>query len=949
MIRAVARAAAALLLLVALALPAAAPAATPGRRYRTLETPHFVLSFHEGLYPVALRAARSLELAHRRLVPLLGAEPDRRTEVTLSDDTDDANGSATATILPRIDLLAEPPDDLSVLGDYDDYVYLLVAHEYVHVLHLGAASGLPRALSWLLGDLFLPNGVQPRFVTEGLAVYQETGLSSAGRLRSAMFDMYLRADVLEDRLLTLSQLTGEPHRWPGGTAAYLYGGFFLEYLATTRGDEAIAAYVRSYGRSVIPYDLNLSLHEAAGVDWIELYDEWTGAIRDAYGRQAAAIRARGPLTVPAVATRWGERTGAPRWAPSGREVDFVEASPDRRPRLRALDVITGEDREIHDLGASGELAPLRDGRVLVAHPERFRTRRLHGELFAVDADGERQLTRGLRASEPDVAPDGKTVYFVRRGDGRTVLASVSLDRPDAPPRILYEPPPGRQLFTPRVSPDGTTVAISEHRAGPGRDLVLVDRATGKARRLTDDAALDLDPCFTPDGGTIVYASDRDGVFNLYAIPVGGGEARRLTNVLTGAFQPAVSPDGTWLAWTTYSARGFDVAAAPLASLGPPAAAVAPRPRPEPTVVADGPLYPVRPYAPLRTLAPRYWMPFLGADPSGTVVGAFTSGGDIVGLHVWGASAGVGVGSREPQGSLAYGYRGFYPDLDAAVSTGVRSVAGFPDGTTERFASGGASMTFPFATLRRAQSLRLGYEAVSLDPLEKPDPADAPRPGVATEFQLGWAYGSTEHPVEAISPENGLAFSAAGRVGTPALGGDFEYVAASAGAGAYVRLPWARHHVLALSATGAVSRGDLGERRVLSLGGPTLRDPVLDLLYTGVLLGDFALRGYRPGAFSGNRLVLGTAEYRLPLAFLDRAPYTLPIGLGRWSGAAFVEAGGAADRLGWGDVHPSAGLETRLDVAVGYAATFALRAGWAYGFDVAAGGGNRFFVGVGLPL
>jgi hypothetical protein len=63
----------------------------------------------------------------------------------------------------------------------------------------------------------------------------------------------------------------------------------------------------------------------------------------------------------------------------------------------------------------------------------------------------------------------------------------------------------------------------------------------------------------------------------------------------------------------------------------------------------------------------------------------------------------------------------------------------------------------------------------------------------------------------------------------------------------------------------------------------------------------------------------------------------------------VEAGGAADRLGWGDVHPSAGLETRLDVAVGYAATFALRAGWAYGFDVAAGGGNLFFVGVGLPL
>lgn len=946
-----------LLLVLALALPAPGDAATPGRRWRTMETPHFLLHFHEGLYPLALRAARSLEDAHGRLVPLLGAEPRRRTEVVLADDTDDANGWATASLRPQITLLAEPPDDLSVLGDYDDYVYLLVAHEYVHVLHLGTMSGLPRALGWLIGDLVLPNALQPRFITEGLATYQESHLTGAGRLRSALFDMYLRADVLEDRLLTLGELTGDPHRWPAGTAAYLYGGHFLGYLAETRGDEAIAAYVKGYGRSLVPYDLNLSLHEAAGIDWISLYDEWTAALGEKYRAQAEAIRARGAITAPAVATTRGFLTRGPRWARGseeapGRLLYYVEASPDRRPHLRVLDVATGADRDVHDLGTSGELAPLPGGPVLLARPERFRTYRSHGELFLVEGDGERQLTRGLRASEPDVAPDGRTAYFVRRDLGRTVLASLSLDRPEDPPRIVYEPPEGRELFTPRVSPDGRTVVLSQHRAGRGRDLLLVNVAEGSARNLTDDGANDLDPCFTPDGRRVIFASDRNGVFNLYAVPVSGGRPRRLTNVLTGAFQPEVSPDGEWLAWTTYSSGGFDVAAAPLASLeeaAVPAVAAAAPEAPEPPGRADtGALYPVEPYRPLRTLGPDYWMPFVGADPGGTVVGALTSGSDVVGLHTWAASAGIGLGSREAQGSLAYGYRGLYPALDAAVATGHRSVAGFADGTTERFASGSASATVPFSTTRRSHSLRLGYELTSLDPVDVPDPADAPGPGLAAEVQLGWSYSSTERPVDSISPENGVGLSAQARVGAPALGGDFEYAAGSVGAGAYLRLPWAKHHVLALTAVGALGRGDLGERRVFSLGGPTLRDPLLDLLYTGALLSDFQLRGYRPGAFSGNQLVLGTAEYRLPLLVLDRAPYTLPFALGRWSAAAFADAGGAADRLDAGNIHPAVGVESRLELSVGYGAAFALRGGYAYGFDGPLGG-HRFYLGVGLPF
>ena len=49
------------------------------------------------------------------------------------DDTDSANGSATAVPFPRISLNVTAPDSMSVLGNYDDWLDILVTHEFVHI------------------------------------------------------------------------------------------------------------------------------------------------------------------------------------------------------------------------------------------------------------------------------------------------------------------------------------------------------------------------------------------------------------------------------------------------------------------------------------------------------------------------------------------------------------------------------------------------------------------------------------------------------------------------------------------------------------------------------------------------------------------------------------------------------------------------------------------------
>lgn len=924
-----------------LLLPAGrAAGAAPDHEWQTLETPHFAIHFHEGLEEVAQQAARGLERAHELLVPRLGEGPKRRTHVVVSDDTDAANGSATAWGRPTIFLLAEPPDDLSVLGDFDDYLYLLVAHEYVHVLHLGTVRGLPAFLNRILGDVWIPNGIQPRFVTEGYAVYLETVLTAGGRLRYSLFDMYLRADVLEDRILDLGQLSSGPARWPWGTAWYLYGGKLIEYLAATRGDEVLRRYSEEYGGNLIPWAMNVDLRRVAEIDWIALYEEWKEQIRRQYRDQAEAIRARGPITEPALRSRFGERTMGPRWSRDGSTLFYVEATADRRPWLRAIDRATGEDRAVAPLGAAGEIAPWREG-VVLARQEVLGAYRVHGDLFAVDEEGERRLTTALRASEVDVSPDGATAVFVQRGRGRTRLARHDL-RTGAT-EVLFEPDRGVQVFTPRFDPHGERIVFAQSRTTGGRDLWILHLATGARELLTDDGAIDLDPTFTPDGRSVVFASDAEGVFDLHRIDLETGARFRLTNVLTGAFQPDVSPDGSWIAWTTYTSRGFDVAASPLADLQPVPVPGGVAARPPTTAPAEGPTWPVRPYDPLETMAPQTWFPWLASDADGTVLGASLSGGDVVGRHTWSLVAGYGLGSREPHAGFGYAWNGLFPSLELAASTNWQRIPGLSSGR-ERVSAAALGLLFPWSSTRRSHGFHLGWQGTWYDPVHLP-PQGTPGEGLASELQLAFSFGSAERPSEAISAEDGVAFSVGTRFGLPELASDFTYATLDLAGGAFLRLPWGRHHVLALLGRAGFGQGDLGNRRLYALGGPTLRDPILDLLYTGRLMGSSVLRGYEPSAFVGSNLLLGTVEYRFPIWNADAGAWTLPLYAGRLSGALFAEAGDAFDGVGTRRLHPAAGAELRWDVQAGLLAG-TVRFGAARGFDVEEGGGDRLYLGVG---
>ncbi|MBA9077271.1 S41 family peptidase [Rufibacter quisquiliarum] len=94
------------------------------------------------------------------------------------------------------------------------------------------------------------------------------------------------------------------------------------------------------------------------------------------------------------------------------------------------------------------------------------------------------------------------------------------------------------LRYPSISPDGQTIVFTYKG-----DLYRVPSAGGAAIPLTAHEAHDFMPVWSPDGKSIVFASDRYGNFDLFKIPATGGEATRMTFHSVNEYPYDFSADG----------------------------------------------------------------------------------------------------------------------------------------------------------------------------------------------------------------------------------------------------------------------------------------------------------------------------------------------------------------------------------------------------------------------
>ncbi|MGC3998964.1 MAG: BamA/TamA family outer membrane protein [Anaeromyxobacter sp.] len=501
------------------ALPASAQLYNPGFRWRTIETVHFRVHYHQGEETLAAEVAAAAERAHLALTPVLGYAPRPRTELVLSDDTDDANGSATPVPYNIIRLYAVPPDGMSELASYRDWVTALVFHEYVHILHLDNVGGVPDLANHVFGKLFVPNGLVPGWIAEGLAVAHEAdgdpGVRS-GRNQSAMQEMYARALTVEaPGFPRLDEISNPLTEWPLGNVPYLMGGRFMAWLEARYGQKQLAWFLRDQGSRIWPYAPSWSGESAFGQDFQALWKQFRAGEEAHFAAQLQEVRRR-PVTAYQRLTFDGGRAVTPRWAPDGASIVYRRGSLDERSGLRR---ISPEGKALGDevpVDANGNLTLTSGDEAVVAIADVWHEHRLYDDLWRVTLRNGRRtrLTDGGRATDPAFDPASGLLAFVKRtGPGEMALVRRPLAGGAEAVALAR---PGAQVFAPALAPGGRRLAVELHEGGR-RDVVVLDG--GREVRVTEDAALDLSPSFTPDGKWLVFSSNRSGIFNVYAWPV----------------------------------------------------------------------------------------------------------------------------------------------------------------------------------------------------------------------------------------------------------------------------------------------------------------------------------------------------------------------------------------------------------------------------------------------
>lgn len=257
-----------------------------------------------------------------------------------------------------------------------------------------------------------------------------------------------------------------------------------------------------------------------------------------------------------------EQPSYPEVLPGGRAVLFTViptrtilvgiSGPVPGARIDVLNLDTGTRSTVVRRGSRGRYLPT--GHLVYA---------ADGSLYAAPFDINRLEMRGdpvqvvseVASLEFTVADDGTLVYG--SGGGPDLRTLVWVDRHGREEAI--EAPP-RPYFYPRLSPDGTRVAL-DVAGPPSRDIFIWHLRRRTLERFTVDPASNPLAVWSRDGTQIAFGSDRFGPTNLFLQPSDSSrEPQRLLEADRIQMPLTFAPDGRLLFSEEVPKRGRDILA-----------------------------------------------------------------------------------------------------------------------------------------------------------------------------------------------------------------------------------------------------------------------------------------------------------------------------------------------------------------------------------------------------
>lgn len=918
----------------------------PSIDWKVWRLPHFDLIFDAKHQELAKVYAFHLEKSREQLRQYFELVPEK-TLVILNDRTDLTNGYATP--IPRRLIMLYPvlPSPMDSIGEFGNWSREISMHEYTHILSFEPKRGVVQALRYVYGSIINANILLPRWWLEGIAVDMETRNSEFGRLRSTQQDSALRALALSGRLneISLAEINETSiHTWPQGARPYLFGSLVWSEMIEQQKLDLVSKMHWRYGGRV-PFFIEGPAQDHFGKSYDEIFEEAIRSTTQRVLNQHYKLKTRSFTKTQSLELPEIVESFSPSISPDGLKMAFLSKNETTRRSLQILErPSTREPFSAQHLKKS----------VLNKNPESSKESlpSPRGEITSIDSaedappagsiqraswftDSKRfvydkvssvnqfyetsdlyiydlvttkteQLTKGLRAREPVVSPDGKRVLFVRLLPGTTGIGIWDLEKKQA--RDLYIPAAEERISSPVFLNEKEVLYVSRR---DGRDdLTKLNIQTGQRTILP--FPLDSVNFLKFKSQKLYFVSSDSGVPNFY-VSEDLKTARPLTHSPTGIFTSDIDSSTGDLYLTEMTAHGFELRRTAakeaktnfqLPNVKPLMADRYPAMRSLSETELNLQKYQIEDYQAYEYLLPQYWFPYVTFDSTGYVAAMSTAASDPLSKHAYGldlaydsktketnylfqytnntTSAALGLAATEFSSSILAGTaklknKAYFATATWAlneISTSLSGTAGWSWNT--KFASSSA-------LYRSGPFVRLNY----------------------LDFSMAGAQ---------VSPESGWG---AMLMGTYLSEGNSlpPYNKANYLVQNYFSKWLPKRHVLFSRLQGQYTHESiaLAEYETHSSYAVFANSPSTN----------FILRGYPAGYFLGKTMNNFSLEYRAPLSYLYRGAGTTPLFFKRLHGALVADAlqlDGLDSKLNpvdKGRVFVGTGVELKLDFTLGY--------------------------------
>jgi hypothetical protein len=533
------------------------------QQWKQIKTDSVHIIFPEGTEKQANRVANLVQTLYGRTSSI--GEKQKRVSLILHNRTSVSNGFVTLSPFRSEFYLTPPQEGFLGTGNWLD---LLTIHEYRHIQqYLNAKRGITKVVSWVFGQngWALMRAVSlPRWFMEGDAVCQETAFSPTGRGRLPLFDM-------EYRTLRLSQKQYGYEKASAGSYRnfvpnhYNLGYYLTSYARNHYGNEVWKNVVKdaSNYRGIF-YPLSQSLRRQTGMYTPKMYRTAMLELDSIWKAEDSKLQLSEFQVINTNKKRKFTSYQFPQFL-NDTSLVVIKTGFDIIPTFYKIS-LSGKEESLFPAGIN--LSPnltLSASQNQITWTENTFDVRWGNQDYSIIKTyhllnhQKKKISSKSKFFAPSLSSDANKIVTVEYNELQE-CSLVILDSFNGNILQKISNADGYYFSFPKWLNDNYLVVVGQKNQQ--HYLLKVEISSGKTEILLEGGfAQMLTPAVHQE--YVFFSWALTGIQNIFAVNLNDKSVYQVTSSRFGAFQPAVSPNGKHLAYSNFTAMGYDLALVPI--------------------------------------------------------------------------------------------------------------------------------------------------------------------------------------------------------------------------------------------------------------------------------------------------------------------------------------------------------------------------------------------------